>query len=122
MTTTGPSRIGTAGWSIPKAVANAFPASGSHLARYAQVLNAAEINTSFYRNHRPEVYARWAAQTPDGFRFAVKLPRTITHDQRLRAARTRWIISRCPIPARCRVGSTAMFVTWASSTPRIIPA
>jgi uncharacterized protein YecE (DUF72 family) len=80
-------RIGTAGWSIPKAVASGFPGPGSHLARYAAVLNAAEINTSFYRHHRPEVYAGWAAQTPRDFRFAVKLPRTVTHDQRLRGAR-----------------------------------
>lgn len=80
-------RIGTAGWSIPRALAQDFPGEGSHLARYARVLQCAEINTSFYRSHRPEVYARWAAQTPVGFRFAVKLPRAITHDQRLRAAR-----------------------------------
>ncbi len=80
-------RIGTAGWSIPRAVAAEFPGEGSHLARYARVLQGAEINTSFYRSHRPEVYAKWAAQTPPGFRFAVKLPRSITHDQRLRAAR-----------------------------------
>jgi uncharacterized protein YecE (DUF72 family) len=83
----GEARIGTAGWSIPRAMAEGFPGDGSHLARYARVLNCAEINTSFYRSHRPEVYARWAAQTPSGFRFAVKVPRTITHDQRLRASR-----------------------------------
>ena len=80
-------RIGTAGWSIPRAMAEGFPGDGSHMARYARVLNCAEINTSFYRSHRPEVYARWAAQTPSGFRFAVKLPRTITHDRRLRGSR-----------------------------------
>lgn len=80
-------RIGTAGWSIPRAAAEAFAGDGSHLARYARVLNCAEINTSFYRSHKPETYAGWAAQTPAGFRFAVKLPRTITHDHRLRASR-----------------------------------
>jgi uncharacterized protein YecE (DUF72 family) len=80
-------RIGIAGWSIPKTMAESFPGDGSHLARYARVLNCAEINSTFYRSHRPEVFARWAAQTPPGFRFAVKLPRTITHDHRLRAAR-----------------------------------
>ena len=79
--------IGTAGWSIPRALADAFPGEGQHLDRYARVLNCAEINTSFYRPHRTEVYARWAAQTPAGFRFAAKLPRAITHDARLRAAR-----------------------------------
>jgi len=80
-------RIGTAGWSIARATAEHFPGDGSHLARYARVLNCAEINTSFYRSHKPDTYAGWAAQTPAGFRFAVKVPRTITHDQRLRASR-----------------------------------
>ena len=80
-------RIGTAGWSIPRAMAERFPGDGGHMARYARVLNCAEINTSFYRSHRPEVYARWAEQTPSGFRFSVKVPRTITHDHRLRASR-----------------------------------
>jgi uncharacterized protein YecE (DUF72 family) len=79
-------RIGTAGWSIPRALAESFPGDGSHLARYAAVLTCAEINSSFSRSHRPEVYARWAAQTPVGFRFAVKLPRAITHEGRLRRA------------------------------------
>ena len=79
--------IGTAGWSVPRSAADAFPGAGTHLQRYAQVLNCAEINSSFYRSHRAEVYARWASQTPRGFRFAVKLPRAITHEARLRAAR-----------------------------------
>jgi uncharacterized protein YecE (DUF72 family) len=42
-----------------------------------------EINSSFYRPHKPETYARWAASVPDGFRFAVKLPKAITHERRL---------------------------------------
>ena len=75
--------IGTAGWSIPRAVATIFPASGTHLERYARVLNCAEINSSFYRPHTFKVYARWAAATPTGFRFAAKLPRTITHEHKL---------------------------------------
>lgn len=80
-------RIGTAGWSIPRSVGGKFGGEGSHLARYARVLHCAEINTSFYRSHRFEVYARWAAQTPASFRFSVKVPRAITHDLRLRASR-----------------------------------
>jgi uncharacterized protein YecE (DUF72 family) len=55
----------------------------SLLQRYAAVLPAVEINSSFYRSHRPATYARWAAAVPDGFRFGVKLPRSITHDGRL---------------------------------------
>jgi uncharacterized protein YecE (DUF72 family) len=42
-----------------------------------------EINSSFYRPHRPATYARWAASVPPGFRFAVKVPREITHGHRL---------------------------------------
>ncbi|KQP38366.1 hypothetical protein ASF49_05015 [Methylobacterium sp. Leaf104] len=75
--------IGTAGWSVPKGCAEAFPADGSHLERYARRLDVVEINTSFHRPHRVETYARWAGATPEHFRFAVKLPRTITHEQRL---------------------------------------
>ena len=80
-------RIGTAGWSIPRSEAAAFPGEGQHLQRYARILDGAEIDTSFYRSHRAEVYERWAALTPRHFRFAVKMPRTITHEQRLRRAR-----------------------------------
>ena len=76
-------RIGTAGWSIPGALRGEFGAGVSGLARYATRFNAVEINSSFYRPHRPSTYARWAASVPDGFRFAVKLPRTITHERRL---------------------------------------
>ena len=80
-------RIGTAGWSLPRAAADAFPGEGSHLQRYSQVLHCVEINSSFHRSHRPAVYARWAEATPPGFAFCAKLPRAITHDARLRAAR-----------------------------------
>lgn len=78
---------GTAGWSIPRASAAGFPGEGTHLRRYARVLRGVEINTSFYREHGVATYARWASQTPRAFRFAVKLPGSITHDGRLRAAR-----------------------------------
>jgi uncharacterized protein YecE (DUF72 family) len=87
--------IGCAGWSIPKEHAAQFPGeedaestgqlSGhlSHLERYALRLPAVEINSSFYRSHQPGTYARWAASTPEHFRFSVKIPRQITHGNRL---------------------------------------
>jgi len=77
-------RVGVAGWSLPRAVLDEFPREGSHLERYAARLNCAEINSSFYRPHQPATYARWAASVPADFRFAVKLPRAITHEARLR--------------------------------------
>ena len=76
-------RIGTAGWAIPRTVADRFAASGSALQRYAGRFDAAEINSTFYRPHRPDTYARWRDAVPEGFRFAVKLRRTVTHEKRL---------------------------------------
>ena len=75
--------IGCAGWALPKAEQPAFPTEGTHLQRYAGRFSAVEINSSFYRPHRPATYARWAASVPDDFRFAVKAPKAITHERRL---------------------------------------
>ena len=76
--------VGTAGWSIPSGYADAFPGPGTHLARYAERFGAVEINSSFHRPHGRSTYARWAGMVPTGFRFAVKVPKAITHAQRLR--------------------------------------
>jgi uncharacterized protein YecE (DUF72 family) len=75
--------VGCAGWSIPRKQADRFPEKGSHLERYAEICSGVEINSSFYRSHKPETYARWSASVPEGFRFAVKVPREITHKRRL---------------------------------------
>ena len=75
--------VGTAGWSIPRPNQARFPPGESLLARYAKVLPAVEINSTFYRPHRASTFERWAASVPRAFRFSVKIPREITHDQRL---------------------------------------
>ncbi len=77
-----PIQTGTAGWSVPRQHAEHF-GTGSHLERYARVFSCAEINSSFYKPHRPATWARWAAAVPEGFRFSVKAPKTITHEARL---------------------------------------
>ncbi len=82
-------RIGTAGWTLPKQHAHHFaaPAPGeklSHLERCASGFNCVEINSSFHRPHMRKTWERWAACTPAGFRFAVKVPKTITHEAKLR--------------------------------------
>jgi uncharacterized protein YecE (DUF72 family) len=76
-------RIGTAGWTIPRRHAQHFPLEGSGLQRYAARFNAAEINSTFYRSHKPQTYARWADSVSEDFRFAVKMPKAITHERRL---------------------------------------
>jgi uncharacterized protein YecE (DUF72 family) len=78
---------GTAGWNIPRAHKERFPADGPGLSRYAAVLNAAEINTSFYRPHAVKTYERWAAAVPGSFRFSVKMPKVISHERALTRSR-----------------------------------
>jgi uncharacterized protein YecE (DUF72 family) len=78
--------IGCPRWAIPAAHAGQFPPGGSHLDRYARRFPVVEINSSFYRPHKPATYARWAATTPAHFRFSVKVPKEITHERRLTGA------------------------------------
>jgi uncharacterized protein YecE (DUF72 family) len=78
-----PPWIGTAGWSVASRYVAEIPPGGSHLERYARRLNAVEINSSFYRPHRRTTYQRWALSVPAGFRFSVKVPKAITHEQKL---------------------------------------
>ena len=74
-------RVGCAGWSLPRDLQPRFGAGESHLARYASRLDAAEINSSFYRPHRRALYEKWAAAVPAHFRFSAKLPKAITHER-----------------------------------------
>ncbi len=80
--------IGTAGWTVPKQHLELFPApleetKRSHLERYASRLRCVEINSSFHRPHRRATWERWAATTPEDFRFAVKAPKAVTHTAKL---------------------------------------
>lgn len=75
--------LGTAGWNLPREQWPAFVLEGTHLQRYAGRFGAVEINSSFYRPHRPATYAKWAASVPEAFRFCVKVPKQITHQQKL---------------------------------------
>ena len=75
-------RVGTAGWAIPRDERERLAGGGSRLERFGRRLRCVEINSSFYRPHRPATYARWAASVPDDFRFALKVPKEITHTRR----------------------------------------
>ncbi len=75
--------IGTAGWTIPAKDRDQFRSEGSALERYAERFAGVEINSSFHRPHRPSTWQNWAESVPPGFRFAVKLPKTITHLSKL---------------------------------------
>jgi uncharacterized protein YecE (DUF72 family) len=56
----------------------------AELAFASRKVRTAEINGSFYSLQRPSSYQRWHQATPDGFVFAVKGGRFITHNKKLR--------------------------------------
>ena len=76
--------MGIAGWTNPPAQRGDREAGLTHLAYYADHFSCVEINSSFYRPHQAATYARWRDSTPAQFRFSVKVPRSITHESRLR--------------------------------------
>jgi uncharacterized protein YecE (DUF72 family) len=73
-------RVGTAGWALPKALRVSQSADKPVLEQYAELFDAVEINSSFYRPHRRSTYERWCAGVPQSFRFSVKVPKLITHE------------------------------------------
>jgi uncharacterized protein YecE (DUF72 family) len=76
--------VGTAGWSIPVKDAEHFAVEGTSLQRYAGRFRGVEINSSFHRPHRASTWAKWAESVPDDFRFSVKMPKTISHQAKLK--------------------------------------
>ena len=80
-------RVGCAMWAHPPWVGRYLSPGrkGDELAEFATWCNAVEGNTTFYAEPAATTVSRWAAQAPPDFRFAFKVPRTVTHDRRLRA-------------------------------------
>jgi uncharacterized protein YecE (DUF72 family) len=73
--------VGASGFSFDSWRPGFYPVgmrSSEFLAFYAQRLSTVELNTTFYRLPQAPQLERWAATVPDGFRFAVKVPRTIS--------------------------------------------
>jgi uncharacterized protein YecE (DUF72 family) len=78
--------LGTMGFSYKDWSGPFYPSyieSRDYLEYYSQIFNAVEVDSTFYGTPRPEVVARWAEVTPEGFRICAKLPKTITHDLKL---------------------------------------
>src|SRR4051794_15595437 len=73
--------VGTSSWADPGFLAEWYPpglARDELLPWYAERFEAVEVNTTFYALPRPETTARWAAATPPGFVFDVKLHRLLS--------------------------------------------
>jgi uncharacterized protein YecE (DUF72 family) len=82
----GSVRIGCSGWNYPHWRQRVYPKgcpAERWLEHYATLFDTVEVNTTFYRLPRGEAVARWVEQTRDGFLFAVKMSRYVTHIKRL---------------------------------------
>jgi uncharacterized protein YecE (DUF72 family) len=85
-------RVGTSGWGYPSWQPGFYPAGldrGAFLSFYATRLGTVELNATKYRLPSEEQFRSWAAQVPDGFRFAVKAPdrverRLVSFEERVR--------------------------------------
>ncbi|MCS0501234.1 DUF72 domain-containing protein [Ancylobacter sp. GSK1Z-4-2] len=87
----GEIRIGVSGWTYAPWRGHFYPKGLTHkreLAYAASRFPALEINGTFYGLQKPDVFARWAEETPEDFVFAVKGSRYITHTGRLREIET----------------------------------
>jgi uncharacterized protein YecE (DUF72 family) len=78
--------VGTSGFSYPSWKPDFYPPgtkSTDFLRFYAGQLRSVELNTTFYGLPEEEHVRAWAEQTPEDFRFSVKMSREITHAGRL---------------------------------------
>lgn len=78
--------IGTSGYSYPEWKGNFYPekiAAKEMLRFYAGRFPTVEINNTFYRMPTAALLSGWAEQVPESFRFVIKAPKRITHEQRL---------------------------------------
>jgi uncharacterized protein YecE (DUF72 family) len=79
--------IGCSGWSYKSWRGRFYPKglpARRWLERYAESFPTVEVNATFYRLPKVETVQSWVEQTPDGFLFAVKGSRYLTHMRRLR--------------------------------------
>jgi uncharacterized protein YecE (DUF72 family) len=79
--------IGTSGWQYNHWRGRLYPRglpTAAWFERYAEAFDTVELNVTFYRQPRPAVFEGWARRAPEGFLFAVKASRFLTHIRRLR--------------------------------------
>jgi uncharacterized protein YecE (DUF72 family) len=79
--------IGTSGFQYAEWKGKFYPEdlpAAKMLSYFAERFDTTEINYTFHRIPAPKTIENWTAQTPEGFRFALKAPQKITHYAKLR--------------------------------------
>jgi uncharacterized protein YecE (DUF72 family) len=87
--TTAAIRVGTSGWIYPHWRGRFYPEAmpqSCWFAHYAAHFNTVEINNTFYRLPEATTFEHWREQAPEGFEYAVKANRYLTHQKKLREA------------------------------------
>ena len=82
MAQAGQIRAGIGGWTFEPWRGVFYPQGLKHadeLAYASRHLTALEINSTYYSSQKPQTFAKWAAATPDGFKFTVKASRFCTN-------------------------------------------
>ncbi|MCU0935756.1 MAG: DUF72 domain-containing protein [Gammaproteobacteria bacterium] len=80
-------RVGTSGWHYPHWQGPYYPADlapDGWLTHYARDFRTVEVNGTFYGLPEPATFNAWREATPEGFTFALKVPRAVTHLHKLR--------------------------------------
>lgn len=78
--------VGTSGWNYDHWRGVFYPEGlprSRWLEHYAGTFATVELNASFYRSMRPQTFEKWRKTTPEGFIWAIKANRFITHIRRL---------------------------------------
>jgi uncharacterized protein YecE (DUF72 family) len=82
--------LGTSGWSYADWEGSVYrpgTPQASRLAEYVKHYATVEIDSTFYGTPRASTVSRWREVAPEGFLFAAKFPREITHDNHLVGSR-----------------------------------
>lgn len=82
-------RIGTQGWNYAAWVGPLYPPgtrAAEFLPTYAKLFRTVEVDSTFYAIPDERAVRAWNERTPPDFTFALKMPRDITHELRLRNA------------------------------------
>jgi uncharacterized protein YecE (DUF72 family) len=93
MQTSGFIRTGMGGWSYEPWRQTFYPrdvAQRNELAYASRQVTAIEINSTFYRLQKPDVFASWRDQTPDDFMFTAKASRNVTYRKDSLRCAVRW--------------------------------
>lgn len=89
MTKSGTIRAGIGGWNFEPWEGTFYPADlpkKRQLEYTSNKLRTVEVNATYYGSQKPETFARWAAETPDDFIFAMKGNRFVTNKKVLSEA------------------------------------